>query len=198
MIMTTLKTLVRRTLILAAFVALVFSVFISRGFSKNSPTIPVIHQPTKTTLVAGLPVRLQIPKIHVDSVLGQVGLTPAGAVAVPVGPTNAAWFDLGPRPGEVGNAIIVGNYGWKNGIPAVFDKLYSLHAGDLIYVVDGQGVTTTFVVRQIRLYGSTDDPSAVFVSSDGKDHLNLITCEGVWSASEKSYSKRLVVFADKV
>jgi len=33
-------------------------------------------------------------------------------------------------------------------------------------------------------------------SNDGKAHLNLITCAGVWDEVEKSHSSRLVVFAD--
>jgi hypothetical protein len=33
-------------------------------------------------------------------------------------------------------------------------------------------------------------------NGDNGDHLNLITCDGIWDADEKSYSKRLVVFAD--
>jgi hypothetical protein len=38
----------------------------------------------------------------------------------------------------------------------------------------------------------------VFASNDGGAHLNLITCAGEWNKGKKSYSERLVVFADKV
>ncbi|MFA5714473.1 MAG: PAS domain S-box protein [Candidatus Paceibacterota bacterium] len=36
----------------------------------------------------------------------------------------------------------------------------------------------------------------IFVSNDGKAHLNLITCGGFLDEVSKSYPKRLVVFAD--
>jgi hypothetical protein len=36
----------------------------------------------------------------------------------------------------------------------------------------------------------------LFLGSNDKAHLNLITCDGVWDVTKKSYSKRLVVFAD--
>lgn len=145
----------------------------------------------------GLPVRLTIPVIGVDVAIEYVGVTPLGAMDAPKGPQNVAWFQFGPRPGETGSAVIAGHYGWKDNIPAVFDELSKLQKGDTISVRDERGVLTTFVVRDSRLLGENEDASSVFTSNDGKAHLNLITCEGVWNATTKSYSKRLVVFADK-
>ena len=79
----------------------------------------------------------------------------------------------------------------------MFDNLYKLTPGDKIYVEDEKGATTTFVVRESQKYNPNADALKVFISNDGKSHLNLITCEGVWDKVFKSYSKRLVVFADK-
>ena len=124
------------------------------------------------------------------------GLTTEGAMAVPAGPTSTAWFDLGPRPGESGSAVIAGHEGWKDGIAAVFDNLYKLQKGDKVYVEDEKGVTATFIVRGIQVYSQNGDAALVFGSNDGKAHLNLITCEGDWNAIQKSYSNRLVVFTD--
>lgn len=146
---------------------------------------------------SGLPVRLTIPSIGVDASLESVGLTPKGAMDVPTGPANAAWFSLGPHPGEEGSAVIAGHYGWKDGLPAVFDDLSTLQKGDTVYVEDENGVRTTFVVRELRSYGEYEDAPEVFGSIDGKAHLNLVTCEGIWDTVSKSYAKRLVVFADK-
>ena len=145
----------------------------------------------------GLPVRLKIPKISVNATVEYVGLTPDKAMDVPQGPDNVAWFDLGPRPGENGTAVIDGHFGWKNKIPAVFDDLYKLQKGDKIFVEDEKGITTTFIVRESRKYDSNADASNVFISNDGLSHLNLISCTGVWNPIEKSRANRLVVFADK-
>ncbi|PIZ82226.1 MAG: class F sortase, partial [Parcubacteria group bacterium CG_4_10_14_0_2_um_filter_41_6] len=41
------------------------------------------------------------------------------------------------------------------------------------------------------------DVPEVFNSSDGKAHLNLITCTGVWNKEDNAFSERLVVFTDK-
>lgn len=145
----------------------------------------------------GLPVRLKIPAINIDATIEHVGLTSLGAMDVPKGPTNAAWFELGPRPGDIGSSVINGHYGWKNGIPAVFDNLHKLQLGDKIYVADKDGATIVFIVREIRSYNLNVDAFGVFDSNDGRSHLNLITCEGVWDKASQSYSNRLVVFADR-
>ena len=158
----------------------------------GSPTIP---NPEPETL--GSPARLKIPSINVDAHIEYVGLTPDGAMDVPKDPDNVAWFDLGPHPGENGSAVMAGHYGWKNNIPAVFDNLHKLRKGDKLYIEDDKGVIITFVVRESRRYNPNDDASDVFGSTDGKSHLNLITCEGVWDKISKTYSKRLVVFTDK-
>ncbi len=152
---------------------------------------------TSTEPTMGLPVRLKIPKIGVDAVIEYAGLTPQGAVGVPRGPTDAAWFDLSPRPGETGSSVIVGHYGWKDGIPAVFDDLYKLRPGDQLSIESEGGTTTTFVVYKILTYNQSENVPSVFNSNDGGAHLNLITCEGTWNKFSQSYSNRLVVFTDK-
>ncbi len=157
----------------------------------------VVMLPKQEPVSIGLPTRLKIPSLAIDTSFEFAGLTPEGAMDAPKGPTAVAWFKLGPRPGDAGSAVISGHYGWKNSIPAVFDNLHTLVKGDKLYVLDERGATTTFIVRELRTYGAQDDASDVFGSSDGKSHLNLITCKGIWNKNEKSYSERLVVFADK-
>ncbi len=145
----------------------------------------------------GLPLRLKIPKINVRAAFEYVGLTSQGAMDVPKNPINVAWFDLGQRPGEAGSAVVAGHYGWKDGKASAFDNLYKLRKGDKLYVENDKGLTVSFVVREIKKYNYQADAPTVFGSSDGKSHLNLITCGGIWNKAKKSYSERLVVFADK-
>lgn len=146
---------------------------------------------------SGLPMRLKIPIIGVDATVEHVGLTPAEAMDVPKRQGNVGWFERGPRPGESGNAVVAGHYGWKNSEPSVFDDLYKLRKGDMLYVEDDKGTTLSFVVREARRYNLDADAVEVFTSSDGESHLNLVTCEGVWDNIQKSYPYRLVIFADR-
>ncbi len=138
---------------------------------------------------------LIIPEIHVNATIKSLGETSAGAMAVPANRTDVGWFNLGAIPGETGSAVIGGHNYWNGS--GVFARLDELVAGDSLSVVDAKGVLTTFVVRETRLYKPTDDATDIFTSDSGS-HLNLITCAGVWDTSTKSYTKRLVVFADEV
>lgn len=154
--------------------------------------------PNKQQINFGIPVNIKISKINVNATVEQVGLTSDGAVDVPKGLYNVAWFNRSPLPGDVGSAVITGHYGvWKNGKPTVFNDLHKLRKGDKIYIKNKQGKTIVFVVREFKKYNPNDNATDVFVSSDGKAHLNLITCQGAWNKKTKSYPQRLVVFTDK-
>ncbi len=163
------------------------------------PIVPPISTPVKaiTQVPIELPVRLVIPSLNIDANVEHLGIDAKGAMETTKGPDDVAWYKFGPRPGEIGSAVLAGHYGWINSLPAVFDKLNKLKIGDKLSVTDGKGNNIFFVVTELRSYGKYDDATNVFVSSDKKSHLNLITCEGVWDKILNSYSKRLVVFAIK-
>ncbi|OGZ66355.1 MAG: hypothetical protein A3C50_01135 [Candidatus Staskawiczbacteria bacterium RIFCSPHIGHO2_02_FULL_43_16] len=148
--------------------------------------------------IMGLPKRLVVPAISVDAPVINVGLTADGSVDVPKGPTEVAWYQLGPRPGEKGSAVITGHYGpWRTGASSVFDNLNKLKAGDKIYVKDDKGKELVFAVKETRMYDPGESPTEVFNKTDGV-YLNLITCQGDWLASQKTYNQRLVVFTELI
>jgi len=144
----------------------------------------------------GLPVRLKIPIIGVDSAIEDALITKDGRMDVPAGSVNVAWFSLGPHPGKEGSAVIGGHFGIKDGVPFVFYKLDELKVGDKVYIVNDENNTLTFVVKSISLFDRNADATNVFTSSDGLAHLNLITCEGVWNKVNNNYPERRVVFTD--
>lgn len=169
--------------------------FPSVGSIQNEVAYSGIRAPGDTP--RGLPVRLKIPAIGVDSAIEDAAITPDGRMDVPANSVNVAWFSLGPHPGQEGSAVIGGHFGIKNGVPFVFYNLDKLKSGDAIYVVDDGGNTITFRVASISSFDRNADATSVFTSDDGLAHLNLITCEGVWNQVNGNYPKRLVVFADK-
>jgi len=152
---------------------------------------------TNDKVILGIPVKLKIPSIKVISNIDSVGLTLDGAMDSPVGPSNTGWYKLGTVPGEIGSAVIDGHSGFKGGVAAVFDNLYKIKVGGKVYVTNDKGITTTFTVRKISKYDPTADATKVFTSTDGKAHLNLITCTGTWNSTLKSHNSRLIVFTDK-
>lgn len=140
------------------------------------------------------PVRLTIPSINVNAKVEHTGVNFKGEMEVPSNTMNVGWFKLGSRPGEKGSAVISGHLDGKNGETGVFANLHKLKKGDKLYVEDNKGKAVIFVVRESRIY----DPGyaeEVFGRNDSA-YLNLVTCDGVWDGVKKSYTKRLVVFAD--
>lgn len=146
----------------------------------------------------GLPVRLKIPSIGVDSAIEDALITPDGRMDVPAGSVNVAWFSLGPHPGSAGSAVIGGHFGIENGVPFVFYKLDQVKIGDKIFIVDDKDETIAFQVKAIKSFDRNADATPVFTSNDGLAHLNLITCEGTWNQVNGTYPQRLVIFTDKI
>jgi LPXTG-site transpeptidase (sortase) family protein len=196
------KSLLKRSLMLVCLATLAFS-FASPILDNSVAPItnsPAFYQQAavkQSRVDVGLPMRLTIPRINTDAYIEPVGLTTNGEMATAKNPSVTAWYKSGPRPGDNGSSVIDGHFGIVNGKPAVFDNLSKLRMGDKLYVKDERGVVITFVVRELQTYNSNDSAKEVFVSTDGKAHLNLITCAGRWDKATSNYSNRTVVFTDK-
>lgn len=182
------------TLLIAIFIT--FSFLFNSYLSKNNNKKVISKSQVLGAAVPKSPVRLIIPTINVNAAIQNVGVNQSGEMEVPNNSIDVGWFKLGPRPGEKGSAVIAGHFDGENGGAGVFTNLYKLKKGDKLYVENSKGITITFLVRESRTYdpGYADN---VFSSSDSA-HLNLVTCDGVWDGAKKSYSRRLVVFADKL
>jgi sortase (surface protein transpeptidase) len=140
----------------------------------------------------GIPVRLRIPALGLMTAIEPVGLR-AGAMDVPANVWHVGWFHLGPRPGDVGNAVIDGHLDSTTG-PAIFLNLQNLRIGDRIYVTDRAGIERGFVVTALHSYLLTEAPRARIFGPTTERHLNLITCSGTWQARAHQYDQRLVVY----
>ncbi|MGN6607709.1 MAG: sortase domain-containing protein, partial [Jatrophihabitans sp.] len=81
----------------------------------------------------GVPVRLRIPSIGVDATVMRLGRDASGAMQTPPEWQVPGWYADGPRPGQVGPAVIVGHVDSVGG-PAVFFRLPELRIGDRVYV----------------------------------------------------------------
>ncbi len=141
----------------------------------------------------GLPVRLIIPSLNINSGIQYLGIT-QGEMDSPNNSSDVGWFMPGSRPGENGSTVIAGHLNEKDGSKGVFANLNKLKTGDILYIEDSNKNIFTYAVRESRLYdhGYAEE---VFIPNDSP-HLNLITCEGVWNQNTNTYNKRLVVFTD--
>lgn len=159
-----------------------------------STTIPVA--PLRV-VARSTPVTLSIPAIHVAVAVSGLGLNPDGTVQVPVDFQEPGWYRLGPSPGQVGSAVILGHVDSYQG-PAVFFNLRSLTAGDPVDVTLADGVVARFVVTSVAMYPKDQFPSQQVYGSHGYSQLQLVTCGGTFDSQTGHYLSNIVVYSSLV
>ena len=150
------------------------------------------YRSTRTHSETALPVRLRIPAIDVDTRLVNLGLAYDKSIEVPDQLGVAGWWEGGPRPGQVGPAVILGHV--SRNTPAVFSRLHTLQRGDEILVDRADGTTARFVVTQQGKYSKVAFPSDLVYYPTLDSELRLVTCGGLDEATGE-YTENLVVFA---
>ena len=143
------------------------------------------------------PVALRIPALVLAVPLSRLGLNPDGTVEVPTDFQEPGWFRLGPTPGQVGSAVILGHVDSYRG-PAVFFRLRSLRAGDRVEVRLADGVVAHFAVRAVQSYLKREFPARRVYGSRGYPALQLVTCGGTFDTRTRSYLSNVVVYTSLV
>jgi len=155
----------------------------------------VVH--SSPVVVHSPPVWLRIPAINMSVPVSQLGLNPDGTVQVPTNPAEPGWYRLGPSPGELGSAVILGHVDSYAG-PAVFFRLRSLTAGDQVDVSLADGVTADFVVTTVSVYPKDNFPAEGVYGSHGISGLQLVTCGGTFDTTTRSYLSNVVAYTTLV
>ena len=142
------------------------------------------------------PTRISIPSLGVQAKVIEVGRAADGSIATPAtDPAEATgWYRLGPTPGEVGTAIIVGHVD-TDSQPAVFHRLPELRTGNLIEVNREDHGLATFMVESVETFPKTSFPADRVFDSTGRARLVLVTCGGTWVGGDIGYSDNVIVFA---
>jgi hypothetical protein len=148
---------------------------------------------TTLATVRSTPTQLTIPAISLSVSLGTLGLNSDGTVQVPTDIQQPGWYRLGPSPGEIGSAVILGHVDSYQG-PAVFFKLRALVAGDAVDVVLADGFTAEFKVTSVAQYLKTSFPNEAVYTSHGYSALQLITCGGAFDSHTGHYLSNIVVY----
>ena len=167
------------------------------------PVHPAPAQPSEVkppavavTVLDPTPARFAIPAIGVDAKIEARGLDSDRNLATAQDFNDVAWYDLGPRPGEPGNAIVNGHVSWWTG-DAVFTHLSRLRAGDIIRVTRADGEVVSFKVTSTRVVDANAGIGTLFAPSPNAT-LTLITCSGIWNPFSQSDTQRLLVSASLV
>ncbi len=158
--------------------------------TRTGPTSPAARP------VEPAPVRLEIPRIGVDTAVVPVGLNPDGTVLVPPAEPSApaGWYRFGVAPGEPGPAVLLGHVDSYQG-PAVFSRLSTLERGDDITVRRDDGMTAAFTVESVRTHLKREFPTEVVYGPSVEPVLRLVTCGGTFDRDRRTYLSNVVVYA---
>lgn len=167
----------------------------SSGANTPQSAVPEPDNNSGNKITVGMPTRLQIPKIGVDASIESVGLDNEDKMDVPKNPWDVAWYNLGAKPGETGNAVIDGHLDTQTST-AVFWNLGNVIPGDTMTVTDDKGNSFTFTVTAKQTYPYDQLPMNDIFGSSSKARLNLITCGGLFDRQARNYSNRVVVFSE--
>jgi len=161
-----------------------------------SASSPPPAAPAAPGLGRSAPVTISIASIKVHASVDQVGLAPDGALEEqPLSrAANAAWYRLGPAPGQVGPAVIVGHVDTKHS-QAVFFNLSRLRPGAKVVITRADGHSVTFTVDSLGTYLKTDFPTKAVYGQTSYPALRLVTCGGPFDRVAGSYRDNIVVFA---
>lgn len=157
-------------------------------------TPPLVKGPV---VARSAPVSLRIPAIGLTVRLSSLGLNPDGTVQVPTDFQEPGWYRLGPSPGQLGSAVILGHVDSYLG-PAVFFRLRSLQPGDHVEVRLADGVITHFMVAAVAMYPKVHFPTRLVYGSHGYSGLQLVTCGGAFDSQTRSYLSNVVVYTSLV
>lgn len=164
---------------------------------RSTTTRPATTVPPVTTtpgLGRSVPRELVVPSLGIATAVGQLGLRADHTVQVPSSVHTVGWFRLGPTPGQVGSAVILGHVDSYLG-PGIFFELKTLALGALIEVRRADGLTALFRVTRVVQYAKTNFPDALVYGAHSGHYLNLVTCGGTFNHATGSYESNIVVFS---
>ena len=160
--------------------------------SVNAPEPVVMARP----MSRALPVRITIPRIHVDAPVEALGQNADGTVEVPPlsRPNLAGWYKYGPTPGQKGAAVVLGHVD-AHRHQAVFFRLGGLRHGDRIRVTRTGGSVATFAVDSVVPVSKNGFPAQSVYGKTSYAALRLITCGGRFDTRTKHYLGNIIVYA---
>ena len=172
----------------------------SAAAQRSAARTPLPRTPpmlTALTTSRSVPVTLRVPAIGLSTPVSTLGLTADGSVQVPSDIVQVGWFRLGPTPGQLGSAVILGHVDNYTG-PGVFFQLRTLAPGDEVDVDLADGITARFVVNTVVMYSKAQFPADRVYASHGSSALQLVTCGGTFDPQTGHYLSNVVVYTSLV
>ncbi len=157
-----------------------------------SSAAPVASGANVNTETIGAPLGIRVESLGIEASLVELGVALDGSVEVPQTADQAGWFREGPRPGEVGAAVVLGHVDSASG-PGVFMELSKITEGAEVVVSTDTG-DVRFVADRVEQVPKDEFPTGAVYSSVPEPALRLITCGGSFDRSTGHYRDNVVVY----
>jgi hypothetical protein len=168
---------------------------VARAEARNIGQVPT---------TAGVPVAyispyaIEIPRLGAKAPVVAVGITPDGALEVPLNPKTVGWWKDGAKPGaRKGTAILDGHINFR-GVNGVLSRIGTLDPGDTVYVTGRHGskpVRVKFAITGVRSYEKKGLPYKEIFDQKSVGRLAIVTCGGPFDPHTGNYLYNIVVFA---
>ena len=142
------------------------------------------------------PVRLRLPRLHVDAPVLPVSVGPDGLLDVPANPRQLGWWNGSARPGPASGSVVIDGHvdSAASGLGAFF-RLREARPGDEIVLENATGKSINYTVVARRSYAKTSLPAAQVFATAVSPRLVLLTCGGAFDEATHHYADNVVVYA---
>lgn len=167
--------------------------------ARPSASLPASVPHTPAPLGFSVPVHVDIPQISVHADVISVGLTADHTLGAP--PLNqaqkAAWYKLGPAPGQTGSAVIDAHVDSVEVAShrGAFYPLGLARPGQAIEVTRADHLIATFTIDSVERAPKSHFPTDKVYASVPYPALRLITCGGRFDYAKHSYQDNTIVYA---
>jgi hypothetical protein len=151
---------------------------------------------SRPSLLVPPPVRLRLPRLHVDAAVLPVSVGPDALLGVPANPRQLGWWSGSARPGLASGSVVIDGHvdSATLGLGALF-RLREARPGDEIVLENATGESTRYTVVARRSYAKTSLPVAEVFATDVPSRLVLLTCGGAFDEATHHYADNIVVYA---
>jgi len=157
---------------------------------------PEETEPKEYFVAPDMPKRILIPNINVDGYIQLVGIDKDYRIAVPSNVHLAGWYINSAKPGEIGLSIMDGHRDGST-VGGVFRNIEKLKKGDEIQIEYGDGSIRDFNVVEVKQVSIEDAYNLMYEKRDAIERqLNLVSCGGKYSKTQKTYEDRIIVIAE--
>lgn len=149
------------------------------------------------SVAADKPRLLTIPKLAVVSRVVPLGVDHQNTILTPQNIFDTGWYTGSATLGLPNTATLLVGHNRGPTKEGVFSKLQKLVVGDSFTVERGDGRVFTYRVVLVEAVDLMQVNMARVLSPAVPDQsgLNIMTCTGKYNAAQKTYDKRLVVYA---